>query len=120
MSYLLSLKCGNTYIHNNRMRFTDRFYCSDCGKFVYKDSLEYFMTEGISTIWMSIWNAGIPFKRGETDIDISKELKHLLKRLDDKRFLRTLNEDECIEFMQETYKILRDNKLTGQEATLTL
>lgn len=95
------------------MRFTTGFACDDCGRFIQKGTLEYFMTEGHSSIWMALHNRGV---NGE----ISDELSELMEKLDCKEYLGTLNETQAQELMDYTYEILNMNKVSDDEATITL
>jgi hypothetical protein len=119
-SYLLSLNCGNKFVHNAGTHYTHGKQCSDCGRFIKKGTLEYFMTSGIFDIWRAIHNRGVKYVRGEVKKDIDNELKILLEKLDDRDKLFELTESEARKFMEETYQILNKYKILDTEATKVL
>lgn len=43
-------------VHNQRERYSNGYYCSDCKTFFSKDSPTYRQTELLSSIWMVLWN----------------------------------------------------------------
>ena len=43
-------------VHNVRCRYTDGFYCKDCGTFFSKDSATFRSDELLSSIWMVLHN----------------------------------------------------------------
>lgn len=116
-SYLSSINCRNnsTSVHNARCRYTHGYICEDCGSFINKDTLEYFMTEGCSDIWMALHNRN-------TKTEISNELKDLMYKLQsfDNNYLSTLTKREAEKFKNETYKILLRYNILDTEATVTL
>ena len=114
-SYLQSLKCH----HNEGTHYTTGKDCSICGKFVKKDTLEYFMTSGLIGISMVIHNKKVAYIRGEGD-PISPELVAIDKRLNDFTFTLLLSEEEANAFMKEVYDELRANNMTSNDATVIL
>ncbi len=122
-SYLKSIGCGTKHVHNRRARYTNGFSCEDCGRFIDKETLEYFMTEGHSSVWMALHNRGVSFRRGESDSDISdelKELKELKDVLDDYDLLLGMSETECVELYFKTNDLLSKNNVSGKESAIIL
>lgn len=119
-SYLLSLNCGHRFIHNSGTRYANGKLCSDCGRFIKKGTLEYFMTSGILDIWLAIYNRSVKFRRGEIEKDLDIEVKKLREKLDNREELLKMTEDDAKIFMDETYKILSNHKILDNEACKTL
>lgn len=110
-SYLFTLKCR----HNARCRYTHGYQCEDCNKFIKQGTLEYFMTEGCSDIWMALHNRGI---KGVLHNDLNA-LKIKLATFNND-YIKTLTEKEAEIFMTETYDILSLHNVLDTEATVTL
>jgi len=110
-SYLLSLDCN----HNARCRYTHGYQCEDCNRFIKKDTLEYFMTEGYSDIWMALHNRGT---KGVLHNDLNA-LKIKLATFNND-YIKTLTEKEAEIFMTETYGMLSIHNVLDTEATVTL
>ena len=119
-SYLLSLNCGNRFIHNSGAKYTHGRLCYDCGRFIEKGTLEYFMTEGHLSIWMALWNRGIDARRKKTNKDSPLELKNLMNKLYDRDYLLSLDENEAQQFMDDTYNLLNKYKISYNEASIIL
>ena len=117
-SYLRSLNCGNEYVHNAAVRCTHGKMCSDCGRFIEKGTLEYFMTSGVFHIWIVIHNRAVKFMRGESPTDLTCELKNLMERLNDQKTLLKMTEAEAQKFMDETYEILSRHKISDNESIM--
>jgi len=118
MSYLKSITCRQgDYPHNARTRYTTGYYCRDCGKTISKGTLEYFMTEGISDVWMTLHNRNCAFNRGESKDALSAELTALMELTSDSAIQRALSESEAQVFMDRTYAMLETNKISDTEAT---
>lgn len=62
-------------IHNQRMRYSNGYFCEDCGKFFNKDSPTYRQTELLSSIWMVLWN--INAERCRAGLDKISEVANL-------------------------------------------
>jgi hypothetical protein len=121
MSYLNSIQCQkNGYYHSSRLRTTEGFHCEDCGEFVKKGTLQYFMTEGHTSIWMAIHNKSADFRRGESKSDISDQLKTLLVTLFDSTLLNSLTEVQAIQLREDTYRILESEGIQDNEATVVI
>lgn len=110
-SYLLTIGCGINYIHNEGTHYTSGKLCADCGRFIKKGTLEYFMTLGVFDIWRAVHNEGVKSKRG-----LCKELKVLLEKLDNRGQLLKMTEEEAKDFMSETYKLLGKYKILYTDA----
>lgn len=109
MSYKNTLPC----MHNARCRYTHGYYCEDCGDFINKGTLEYFMTEGVIDIWMAIHNRSTEYK-------LNEKLTDLKESLFDKNYLNSLNEAGAIEFRKNVYDILGRHGILDNEATVEL
>jgi hypothetical protein len=121
MNYLDSISCQSEgYVHNKRARFTHGYLCETCERFIPKDSLEYFMTEELSSIWMALNNREVKFRRGEIDFDLADELKELKSRLLDKPYLRGLSFDDAINFRIEVYSLLKIDLVRVDESHINL
>lgn len=114
-SYIKSLKCQ----HNSGTHYTSGKYCSDCGRFIHKGTLEHFMCCGWIDVSMCLHNRRVYFHRGETKSDIAPELKKLDKSLNS-RFISNLSENEAIDFKNETYRLLHKYGILDTESTRTL
>lgn len=110
-NFLSNLNCKTG--HNARRRYTHGYSCEDCGRFIDKDSLEYFMTEGHSTIWMVLHNRNI-------DKELQEELKSLKNRLFDNHYLYNMPKFEAEIFKKQTYEILSRHNILESEAELPL
>ena len=55
------------------------------------------------------------FLRGNCKKDIPNEILHLQKKLNN-NYLETLNEEDAIIFMKETYELLKKHKIKDDEA----
>lgn len=119
-SYLLSLNCGEKFIHNSRINFTNGILCEDCGRFIKKGTLEYFMTSGIFDIRMAIHNIDCNIIIHEKNKDLYIKLKILIEKLENKENLLKMTKKEAITFMNETYKILSYCKISDTDACKTL
>lgn len=117
-SYYSSLKCT----HNKRCRYTTGFQCEEegCRRFIQRGTLEYFICEESSSIWMALHNRGVKFHRGESNVDISDELKEFKDKLFNNEYLRNLTESEAEEFMNKTYELLNTKEIKRDEACKTL
>ena len=120
VSYLLSLNCGSKYFHNNGCSYTTGRLCSDCGRFIEKGTLEYFMTCGHLDIWMAIHNRRVKFNNGEIKSDISPEVENIMNTLDDEDKLIEMTKSEAKDFMIKTYNILRRYEILDTEATVAI
>lgn len=120
-SYLKTITCQKGgHIHNARTRYTTGYFCRDCGSFIERDSLLYFMTEQVGSIWMAIHNRGVDFRRGNTNMDISEEAKSLMEKLDNKELLNSLTENECLKFKDEAYRVLNQFNIQENEANVII
>lgn len=113
-SYLLSLNC----VHNAGTNHVNGKLCEDCGRFIEKGTLEYFMTDGIFEIWMALHNRGAKYRRGETDKDLDIELKILIEKLEDRDGILKMTEVDAKSFMDDTYKTLSKHKVLDTEALI--
>lgn len=60
-------------VHNQRCRYTNGYFCEDCGEFFSRDSDEYRRTEYISSIWMVMNNINCRKKTRDPDVDALKQ-----------------------------------------------
>lgn len=107
-SYLQSL--GTV---NNICRYTHGYFNEDSGRFVCKGTLEYFMTEGVTDIGFALHNR-------LTSKELPKEITDLKDKLFDRSLLFNLSENECIDFMNETYRLLDQYGISDREALTVL
>lgn len=114
-SYLLSIGCGTEYVHNHGTMFTNGKQCSDCGRFIEKGTLEYFMTSGVSQIWMALHNRRANFHKGNGE-DLHLKLIEFMNILINKKQLLLMDKIEAQIFMDETYFLLGRFNISDSEA----
>lgn len=117
MKYIANIKCGTKrkHPHNARCRYTHGYKCEDCGEFIKSGTLEYFMTESISGIWMTLNNRHIKH-------ELPKDVKELMDKIwtSDDDFIYNLTETEAEEFRIDTYAILAKHGIIDDESSITL
>lgn len=114
-AYIHSLPC----IHNQGTSYTSGRQCDDCGMFVIKGTLEYFMTVGWLKISMAIHNKKVSYQRGECG-PISHDLLNIYKKLNDRMYMRCLNEECAKQFMNKVYEVLKLNSMTDEDASVKI
>ena len=67
---------------------------------------------------MALHNRRARFNRGESKDDLNDEMVELMNTLDDYKFLLKLTEIESKVLMENTYRILEENKVNENEATI--
>jgi len=65
--------------HNHRNRFSDGFFCEDCGIFFQKDSPTYRKTELLSDIYLVLHNVNA--KRYQAGLPLIDEIKTMLEEI---------------------------------------
>lgn len=115
MSFYNDIKCEtNGYKHNSRCRYTHGYLCEDCYRFIPKGSLEFFVTEEITSIWMVL-------RRGESEINLTKELEELKDLVyHTNRYLRELNKQELESERDRIYGLLRKHNLKSSDCAIIL
>ena len=99
--------------HNNRMRFTDGFHCSDCQTYFPKDSPTYRRDELLNSIELVLWNIHVDLRRAfgaETSdaLEMSNKVRHGYSR------------DGYEDLIAEAEVIMRKYGKTCESATVVL
>lgn len=107
--------CTDGWFHKNRRRYTDGFFCEDCGEFFHKGHPEYIRHELTSTLWMVVHNIGaLATQAGKA---VPPEVGPLRDRLHEAEFLEPV---ELAKLLKEVLTFIKAHGSTPESATMTL